>query len=431
MSSGQQEEVYLFELAKELFPICRSLTGDGVRKTLEILQRECPQLVVRGVASGTKAFDWEVPDEWNISEAYILDPTGKRIVDFGENNLHVVGYSTPQEQELPLEELLPHLFSREDMPDVIPYVTSYYEKDWGFCIAHNQKRSLVSGTYKVVIRSSLKPGSLNYGELLIPGADPGKEIFLTSYICHPSMGNNELSGPLVLIGLAKWLLENRAGLRNSYRIVFAPETIGALVYLQENLVHLKRVTFAGFVVTCVGDERAYSYLSSPYGNNLSDRVLKHVLFFKDPSFKRYDFLERGSDERQYCAPGVDLPVCSFMRSKYGEYPEYHTSADNLDMISGSGMSQSVQVLRECVEILENDKKPKTRVLGEPQLGKRGLYENFSLRPTRHLGRKLADILAYANGLNTTLEIAELCRSPFHEVNELVGKLKDENLIEYV
>ena len=423
------EENFLFSLAEELFPINRSLTGEGVRDTLDIVKRELPGFVIHSVPSRSRAFDWTVPDEWNVGEAYIIDPSGKRIADFAENNLHLVGYSIPIECELSREKLLPHLFSREDMPEVIPYVTSYYEPNWGFCITHSQKQALPEGNYKVRISSSLEPGYLNYGELVIPGENLDQEILITSYICHPSMANNELSGPVALIGLARWLTERKGKLKNTFRFVLAPETIGALVYLQENLEHLKAVTKAGFVVTCVGDERAYSYLSSPYGDNLSDQVLTHVLTHFDPDYKRFTFLERGSDERQYCAPGIDLPMCGFSRSKYGEYPEYHTSADNLSIISGRGLRQSVDVLRECVLVLEKNRILKNRVLGEPQLGRRGLYSNLAQRQTRHLGRQIADVLAYSDGQNTTLDLANRFKMPFRQVDEIIEIAIAHDLIE--
>jgi len=265
----------MHNLCKELFPINRSLSGDGVRETLKILQRENPELEIHSIKSGTEVFDWTVPDEWNCKEAYIITPDGKKICDYSVNNLHIVQYSTPQEIELELEELQEHLYSQPELPTAIPYVTSYYTPRWGFCISHENRKNLKPGKYKVVIKSELKKGVLNYADLVIPG-DSEDEIFFSTYICHPSMANNELSGPVLATFLAKYLksLEKR---RYTYRFVFAPETIGSLIYLSRHLDHLKKRVKAGFILTCVGDNRNYSYLSSRYANTLADKVARNIL----------------------------------------------------------------------------------------------------------------------------------------------------------
>jgi len=409
--------------ARDIFPICRSITGPGVRETLNYLSQLLPGLTIHNVPSGTQAFDWTVPDEWTIREAWIEDPAGNRIVDFRNNNLHVVGYSEPVHLLLTLDELQEHLHSIPDQPNAIPYVTSYYQGRWGFCLTHKQREKLPSGHYKVVIDSCIAPGVLNYGELIIE-SDSDQEIFLSTYICHPSMANNEISGPVVVAALSKWLasLPRR---RFTYRIVFIPETIGSLVYLSKHLDHLKRYVVAGFNVTCVGDERAYSYLPSRAGNTLSDKVAVHVLKHIDPNFKRYTWLDRGSDERQYCAPGIDLPIASIMRSKYGEYSEYHTSLDDLTFISPQGLEGGFEAIRTAIEVLEANCKPKATVLGEPQLGKRGLYPTLSLKSPSLDVRILMDLLTYADGEHDLIEIAEILGIHIKELNPIVN-----NLVEY-
>ena len=294
----------MYELVRRLFPICRSITGDGVRETLRILAEEMPGLQVHEVPTGTKVFDWEVPREWNVRQAYVLDPDGEKIIDFADCNLHLVGYSIPVHQKVSLEELQEHLHSRPDQPEGIPYVTSYYRERWGFCVSQRQREAITKpGEYTVVIDSELKEGHLTYGELLIPGQRP-EEIFLSTYICHPSMANNETSGPALCAYLAKWLLSRRN--RLSVRMVFLPETIGSITYLSRNLQEMKRRIVAGYNVTCVGDDREYSFMTSRDENTLADRAARHVLGHLHPEYKRYTWLDRGGDERQYLRPGRGL-----------------------------------------------------------------------------------------------------------------------------
>lgn len=427
MTPGAGHEMHAW--ASDLFPICRSLTGDGVRQTLRYLKELIPSLSVHEVKSGTQAFDWTVPDEWNIRGAYIEDEQGKRVVDFARSNLHVLGYSTPVDEWLTLAELQPHLHSLPDQPDAIPYITSYYAKRWGFCLSHSQRESLPEGRYRAVIDSSLAPGSLTYGEVLVPGRET-KEIFLSTYICHPSMANNELSGPVVTTALARWIsiLPDR---RYSYRIVFVPETIGAIVYISRHLAELRENVIAGYVVTCVGDDRAYSLLHSRAGDTLADRAAKIVLRRHAPDFVEYSYLDRGSDERQYCSPGVDLPVASIMRTRYNSYPEYHTSLDDLRFVTPSGLEGGFEVIRKTIELIEHNHVYKVSTPCEPQLGERGLYPTLSTRGAGYAVRAMTNILAYADGTRDLIAIAEYIGVSPEEAVETAEKLATAGLLSIV
>ncbi len=419
---------FCYQLAEHLFPICRSLTGKGTRHTLSILKSLLPDLQTHSVPSGTAAFDWTIPEEWNIREAYIEDENGSRLIDFAENNLHIMGYSEPVDVWLDLPELQNHLHSLPDMPDAIPYITSYYARNWGVCLTDNQRTKLKEGKYHAVIDSTLEPGVLNYGDILIAG-DSDEEVLLSTYICHPSMANNELSGPVVATALALWLqsLNKR---RFTYRFVFIPETIGSIVYLSKNYQHMKERTIAGYNLTCLGDNRAYSFLPSRAGNTISDKVAKHVLKHVDQDYLEYSWFDRGSDERQYCAPGIDLPVASIMRSKYGEYPEYHTSMDDLSLISPAGLQGGFCALQKAIQIIELDDYPKVTVLGEPQLGKRGLYPSTSTRDTRKTVADMMNTISLCDGEHSILDIAERLQKPFDDINEILTMMKEAELIQY-
>ena len=410
----------MHQWATDLFPICRSLTGDGVRSTLNYLQRLLPALNVYEVSSGTRAFDWEVPREWVIRDAYIADVEGNRLVDFKTNNLHLVGYSTSVDAVFSRAELDEHLYSLPELPHAIPYVTSYYRETWGFCLTHDQRVNLGDGPFRVLIDSEHKIGSLTYGELVIPG-DSSDEILLSTYVCHPSMANNELSGPVVTTALARWILglENR---HYTYRIVMVPETIGSVVYLSLHLRHLQEHLKAGWVLTCIGDDRAYSYLPSPSGATFADRVSKKVMSKSNHRFDEYSFLDRGSDERQYCSPGVDLPVVSLMRSKYGTYPEYHTSLDDLSLVTPSGLQGGLDMMKAVIDELESSPRWRSTVLGEPQMGKRGLYPTTSTSTSAHEVYDMMNVLAFCDGTHDTEELASICSITVSKAEEIVNKL---------
>jgi aminopeptidase-like protein len=413
--------------ANDLFPICRSITGPGVRQTLDYIKKLLPELKIHSVPSGSKVFDWIVPDEWTIRDAYIMNETGHRIVDFKNHNLHIMGYSEPVDHWLTLEDLEQHLYSLPEQPDAIPYVTSYYKRRWGFCLTHNQRSNLKQGNYRVVIDSEHKPGVLNYGELILPG-ESRQEVFLSTYICHPSMANNELSGPVVSMALAQYVtsLEKR---RYTYRIIFIPESIGAIVYLSKNLEHLKKNVIAGFNITCIGDDRCFSYLPSRNGKTLSDQVAKHVLKHTDKGIKYYSWLDRGSDEKNYCAPGVDLPIATIMRSKFGEYPEYHTSLDDLNFVTPSGLEGGFKALRRAIEVIERNVYLQATIIGEPNLGQRGLYPTISRNKLDGKIRTMKHILSYCDGETSLLDIAAIIDKPLWELESIVETLIEHDLLE--
>ena len=412
--------------ASDLWPLCRSLTGPGTRQTLRYLADLVPGLTLHEVPSGTKVLDWTVPEEWSVTDAWIADSDGRRLVDFRESNLHVMGYSEPVRQTLSRGELEPHLYSLPDQPDAIPYVTSYYARRWGFCLAHDQRQRLGDGPFEVVIDSELAPGSLTYADVVVPGSTPD-EVLLSTYVCHPSMANNELSGPVVTAALARWL-QSLPARRYTYRVVFIPETIGSITYLARHLSHLKNHVRAGWVITCIGDERTYSYVPSRRGGTLADRVSLRVLSEIPGGFDRYTFLDGGSDERQWCSPGADLPVCSVMRSKYGTFPEYHTSLDDLSFVTAAGLQGGFDVLRRCIELLEANRFYRAVEPGEPQLGKRGLYPTTSFKGSADGVRTMKGVLAYCDGEHDVVDLCERTGASVEEVLGLVGTLERSGVI---
>lgn len=417
----------MWTLVKKLFPINRSITGNGVRQTLKLLSEQIP-LKIYEVPTGTEVFDWTIPQEWNLRDAYIVDPLGKKIIDFKKCNLHVVGYSVPIDRIINLDELQEHLYSLPDQPDAIPYITSYYKERWGFCIAHNERLKLKEGEYRVFIDSELKDGYLTYGEYILPG-ESNKEVFLSTYVCHPSMANNELSGPVVAAFIGKWLASQPR--RYTYRTIFIPETIGSITYLSKHLHELKQNMIVGFNISCVGDELAYSYVASRYENTFADKVASNVLSYEHPDFIKYSFLDRGSDERQYGSPGVDLSLVTLSRSKFGTYPEYHTSLDNLDLVTATGLQGGYELIKKCINVIENNRTYRVISLGEPQLGKRGLYPNLSTKNSNVSVKTMMDFIAYADGTNDLIDISNIIGKPVMDIVPIAERLLEAKLLEEV
>jgi len=424
---GATEGEYMHELARRLWPIHRSITGDGVRETLAILGEEIPALRVHEIPTGTQVFDWVVPNEWNIRSAQLIDPDGEVVVDYFDNNLHVVGYSIPVDTTMELDELQGHLHSIPEQPTAIPFVTSYYHANWGFCLTDEKRRELKQGLYRVVIDASLQKGHLTYADAVFPGA-VSDEIFLSTYICHPSMANNELSGPVVATALARWI-DSMPNRHYTYRVAFTPESIGAITYASTHLDHLKEKVVAGFQLTCVGDNRAFTYLASRMGNTRLDRLAKRVLSTRE-NVVEYSYLERGSDERTYSSAGIDLPFVSIMRSRYADFPEYHTSLDDLErVVTPAGLQGGFDAIRECIELLETEPVLVTTNFGEPQLGKRGLYHTMLNKYTSDEVMLRTNILAYADGQHSVADMAELFGESQDLISTMVLELKQHGLIE--
>jgi aminopeptidase-like protein len=417
----------MFDLAKELWKYPRSITGDGVRLTLRRLKVFLPELQIHEIGSGTKVGDWTIPKEWNLTRARLWDPTGQIVCDTNSNNLHVVGYSSPFTGEVDLEELQPHLHSLPETPTAIPYVTSYYEPRWGFCLAHEVRDKLPKGTYRVDIETRLSQGSLTYADLVVPGT-MADEVLISTYVCHPAMANNELSGPVVASELASYVQELPER-RFTYRFVFAPETIGAIAYVHLNRGHLKQRVRAGFNITCVGDDRAYSLLPTRNTNHRIDQVSRNVLRHLAGEFREYSWEERGSDERQYSAPLVDIPMVSLMRSKYWEYPEYHTSLDQLGtVVTPEGLQGGFEATRRCIDILEHDSIPTTLTIGEPMLSRRGLYASLGAGRFSTSPQPLLDVWSFCDGVTSALEIAERLGMSFFGVDELLQILHAQKIV---
>ena len=415
----------MLKLIHDLYPICRSITGEGVRQTLSVLKELIP-LDVHSIASGTEAFDWTIPKEWNIKDAYVEDSKGNRLIDFQKSNLHVVNYSMPVDRIMTLKELQKHLHTIPEHPDWIPYRTTYYNQSWGFCLSHNDFNRLKEDDYHVVIDATLKPGYLNYGELLIPGQTKN-EVLITTHACHPSLCNDNLSGISLTAYLAKYLIEQP--LRYSYRFLFIPGGIGSIVWLSRNEDNISRIKH-GLVVTCVGDSGSFTYKKTRQGNAEIDRAVLHVLKASGKEYRVVDFSPYGYDERNFGSPAFNLAVGSLTRSTYSQYPQYHSSADNFDLVNAENLSDSFEMYLRVINVIENNRTylnlfPK----GEVQLGKRGLYGKMGglqNRPSSEL--PLLWVLNLCDGDHTLLAICERAGLHFDEAKHAVDVLIQHDLL---
>lgn len=421
----------LHGLMEDLFPMRRSLTGDGVRETLRRIQREIP-IEIHEVPSGTKCFDWTIPDEWRFGSARLFDEAGALLIDADNNFLHVLGYSAPFTGWVSLDELREHLVvGPEEYPDAIEYTTSYFERRWGLSISWNQAKALKPGKYFVKVESELVRGSLTYADLVVPW-EGTNEIFLGVYCCHPNLAINELSGPVVMVGLVEWWMSEPR--RHTLRVLIAPETIGPLVYMSHGgmLQFLKDRMCAGFVLSCLAGRGHFSVQEGRLPNYAS-AIAKYVLCppsVTDSLFGVSPWMCRGSDERQWCAPGVDLPVCSIRKSVPGsdEYPEYHLSTDNLEACTEEQLQDSLEVMKQILTAIERDKSYRSVTIGEPQLGRRGLYAMLSKRGSSASGKALLDVWSYCDG-RSSLEIAKALEKPIDEVQVVLDILEDEGIVE--
>lgn len=415
----------IYALVRELYPICRSITGNGVRQSLALLGQHIP-IDVTEVPTGTKVFDWSVPREWNISDAYIENAAGERVVDFRASNLHVLNYSAPVCKVLPLEELKAHIYTLPGQPDLVPYRTSYYEERWGFCMSQRALDALPQGNYKAVVESTLVDGSLTYGECVLPG-ESEDEVLFSAHICHPSLANDNCSGLAVLTMLAAELAQRPR--RYTYRFIFAPGTIGAITWLARNEHRVDRIKH-GLVVSCLGDGGGPMYKRSRRGDAMIDRALVHVVQHSSPAARIREFVPYGYDERQYCSPGFNLPVGLLQRSEYGTFPEYHTSADNLHFVAPEHLESSFSMLRAAVEILENDRTMiNTQPKCEPALGARGLYATVGGdKNSAQSSMAMFWVLNFSDGDHSLLEIAERSGLPFSAVLRAAERLEAASLL---
>ncbi len=424
----------ILSFGSKVYRFNRSITGTGTKKTLIEIKKLLPNLKIKNLKSGTKVYDWKIPPEWNVKEAFVKDKFGKKIIDFKNHNLHLLGYSKPVDKFLNKKQLLKKLYSLKKQKNAIPYVTSYYKKTWGFCVTHNQK-NLILKRYKnkdkffVKIDSNFnKNGQLNYGELTLPGKSP-ETILISTYICHPQMANNELSGPMVTTALAKSFKKNKN--KKTLKFIFIPETIGSIAYIKKNIKNLKKKVIGGYVLTCIGDEKNYSFISTKYGNTNSDFAASESFKYNKCNFKSYSFLKRGSDERQFNSPKVNLPIASILRTKHGSYSEYHTSLDNFKIVTKQGLSGGYRVAKKAIDILNESEIPKCKKICEPFLQNKNLYENISKKDNynyKNFSRLILDFLQFVDGKNNLLTISKLINLDIRKTKKIFSILKKKKII---
>jgi aminopeptidase-like protein len=416
-----------WRLVERLYPIPRSITGDGVRQTLAILTEYVP-LEVHEVPTGTPVLDWTVPREWNVREAWIADAVGRRVVDFADHNLHLMVYSTPFRGRVPLAELRAHLHSLPEQPDAIPYRTSYYHERWGFCLSHRDLEALPDGDYDVCVDTTLTDGHLTYGELLLPG-ETDDEVLLSAHVCHPSLANDNQSSIALATLLARELGSRRT--RLSYRFLFVPGLIGAVTWLARNEDRLGRIR-AGLVLAGTGDAGHMSYKRSRRGDTTIDRAVEHVLAQSGATYETEDFSPWGYDERQYCSPGFNLPVGCLMRTPHGQYPEYHTSADDMDFVRPGALAETFGALLEIVAVLEGEGRYRNlSPKGEPQLGRRGLYGSLGGGDAKELELAMLWVLNASDGTASLLDVAERSGQRFHVIRRAADLLLRHRLLDEI
>lgn len=414
----------LYALVQELYPICRSITGDGVRKTLAILGRYVP-LQVHEVPSGTQVLDWTVPNEWNIRDAYVADVHGRRVIDFQQHNLHVLNYSAPIRRRVARAELMQHLYSLPEQPTLIPYRTSYYAENWGFCVSHEQLQTLTDPEYDVFIDATLAPGHLTYAEAVLPG-ELSDEILISAHVCHPSLADDNTSGLAVAALLARACAGQAR--RHTLRFLFAPGTIGAITWLARNQAQAQRIRH-GLTLTCLGDSHPFTYKRTVFGDREIDQVVQHVLAHSGQPHQLIDFFPYGYDERQYNSPGFRLPVGSLMRGRHGHFPEYHTSADNLQFVRPQNLQESLHVLQSVITTLDRNRRYQNlQPFAEPQLGKRGLYQALGGANIADLQLALLWVLNLSDGRHSLLDIAERSRMPFSTIGAAADMLAEHGLL---
>ncbi len=421
----------------KLFGINRSLTGLGTKNSLKLIQKYCPGLQIKKFNSGDKVFDWKIPEEWNISEAFIKDEKGKKIIDFKENNLHVVGYSKKIDKKITFKQLISkHIYSNDKQVNAIPYVTSYYKKNWGFCISRNylnvlKKKYSRNSIFKAKIVSSFKKnGSMNYGECFLKGKSK-KEILITTYICHPSMANNELSGPIVSMALINYF--NKKKLNYSIRFIFIPETIGSIAFINKNFDHLKKNCLGGYNLTCLGfNKKDFGFIPTKYENNLSDKYLIQAYRALKINYKKFSFLKRGSDERQFNSPFVDIPIVTIFKTRFGDYKQYHTSEDNFKIVTNENIEKSFKLICKTIEIFQSQIIPFSKYICEPNMGKRGLYPLISgskSSSSKSDFKIMMDFLQYSDGKNDLIDISKRLKIEIDLVKKIFFNLKNKKIIE--